>query len=130
MLRGRFWGVRAGDAPETSFWMKRCWLRKARRILTATPSLRAKTSSLTFFCDDPMRLLQLQVKPSGPSFFAISRGDDSNFGKNASRSGNTSNRTLHDVRLKTGSRVSRAAEVPSSTCAGGAAESETRVAWV
>src|SRR5438034_10375756 len=52
MLRGRFWGVRAGNAPETSFWMKRCWLRKARRILTATPSLRAKTSSLTFFCDD------------------------------------------------------------------------------
>src|SRR6185369_2162609 len=39
----------AGNAAETSFWMKKCWLRKARRILTATPSLRGKTSSLTFF---------------------------------------------------------------------------------
>jgi hypothetical protein len=39
-------------------------------------------------------------------------------GKTFSALANNPNRTRHDIRLKTGSRVSRATGVPASTCAG------------
>lgn len=52
---------------------------------------------------------------------------DSALGKNTFRSGNTSNRTRHDARLKTGSRARSAAGVLASTCAGRAVELEKRV---
>src|SRR5207245_2672297 len=49
MLRCRCCALRAGNAPETTFWMQMCCLPKPRPILTAITSSRANVSRLGAF---------------------------------------------------------------------------------